>query len=121
MTIGVNRPEAALPSHSPVDMNLQINEKTRMFKIQGKTRLLVIANFIGMSLYLYFSSFLWAPASQKGLVGGPGDPFLWGISAFPVLLFCFIMNLIWAIALFVQMRRNMNWSGLLMWILMLFT
>jgi hypothetical protein len=43
------------------------------------------ANLLGIALYLYFASEIWAPAGEEGLLAGPGDPIVRGFSALPVL------------------------------------
>src|SRR5690349_16992847 len=46
---------------------------------------LIVVNPLCVSLYLYYASSIWAPPEERGLYGGPGDPIIWGLSAFPWL------------------------------------
>jgi len=56
--------------------------------------LLFSLNLIGLTQYLRFASLVWAPRGQEGLLGGPGDPIIWVLSAVPWLVACSLMNLL---------------------------
>lgn len=53
---------------------------------------LYVTNAVGLSAYLYFGSFLWAPRGEEGLFGGPGDPIVWVLTVFPWLVLFSLVN-----------------------------
>jgi hypothetical protein len=56
-----------------------------------------LLNVLCIGVYLFFSARFWAPSAERGLLGGPGDPIIWGLTAFPVLVLAFLFNLIWLV------------------------
>ncbi len=70
----------------------------------------VAPNKIGLCLYLYFASAIWAPPNEKGLYGGPGDPILWGAFAFPFLFIFSVINFFVLINTLVRAILYMRWS-----------
>ena len=52
----------------------------------------LFVNFVGFSLFIYLSSQLWAPRGQEGLLGGPGDNVIGGLSVVPVFLLFVLVN-----------------------------
>lgn len=57
-----------------------------------KTLFYIAINSFGIIIYLHYASLIWAPPAEKGLFGGPGDPIIWTVFAFPFLLFFSIIN-----------------------------
>ncbi len=55
---------------------------------------LILANLLAIPLFLYFSSWIWAPQGQEGLWGGPGDAIIWTSLAFPWLIFGAFCNVV---------------------------
>lgn len=60
-----------------------------------QARFLLIVNVLGVAAFLYFASWEWAPTGQSSLVGGPGDPFVWMLTAFPAFAACSLVNIFW--------------------------
>jgi hypothetical protein len=73
----------------------------------------VLPNILGIVTYFYFSSWTWIPPGEP--VGGPGDPIIWMLTAFPVLAACSFINLIWLICILVGDRKN--WKLTSAWLL----
>ncbi len=59
-----------------------------------KYMVLVASNVAGLLLYLYFSSLVWAPPGEEGLLGGPGEAAIWTLFALPWLVICSFLNLL---------------------------
>lgn len=58
----------------------------------------VLLNLVGAVTYLAISVPLWATPELAGIPGaGSGDPIVWGLTALPVLAFCFLLNIVWMI------------------------
>lgn len=74
----------------------------------------VVANVLGLACFLFFASKLWAPQGDKGLLGGPGDPLIWMLSAFPFLLIFFVVNCVWVGRVIAMTRKN-GIKPLLVW------
>ena len=56
--------------------------------------ILSVLNVFCLSLYLFFASWIWAPADESGLLGGPGDPIIWTFAAFPFLMAGIVASII---------------------------
>jgi len=56
--------------------------------------LLVTFNIVGLTLFLYFASFIWAPRGDEGLLGGPGEAIIWTLGALPWPVLCALLNLL---------------------------
>jgi len=69
----------------------------------------IVFNTIGIFLYLRFASQIWAPPEEKGLYGGPGDPIIWVVFAFPFLFFASIVNVIILVWTFVRGILYRKW------------
>jgi hypothetical protein len=67
-------------------------------------------NILGIIFYLRFASLIWAPSTEKGLYGGPGDPIIWVVFAFPFLLFFSALNLFILVSAFVRAILYKHWS-----------
>jgi len=90
-----------------------------IWKSLSREKIWIAVNIVGIVLYLYFASRIWAPPGESGLEGGPGDPFIWVISAFPFLAVCFIVNIIWLALMLFKLRKSSAWIGLLLWIFLM--
>jgi hypothetical protein len=66
----------------------------------------LVANGIALLVFLYFSSWIWAPRGEEGLLGGPGDPIIFCLTAFPVLILAVILNIVWLVVIFSRARRT---------------
>jgi len=81
-------------------------------------------NVIGAALYLRFASFAWRDPQEKAL-GIPlagGDVMIWGLTAFPILVFFALMAVVWGIWLIRKRdtRQTRFWtSTMAMWIVVL--
>lgn len=64
-----------------------------------KPIILGIANGAGIALYLYLSARTWLPSHERGhdLPMSGGDSIYWTLTALPVLISFFILNVSWAI------------------------
>ena len=75
----------------------------------------VLPNVLGIIAYLYFSSWTWVPQGEPA--GGPGDPIIWTLSAFPVMAACFILNVIWIVRILAS--RGKGRRAALVWLLVI--
>jgi hypothetical protein len=82
-----------------------------------RVRYFVGLNIAGIALFLYFASKIWAPPGDQGLMGGPGDPLVWGFTAAPVLLLCVLINILWISLLVVGLIRGTSWRPIVIWML----
>lgn len=87
--------------------------------IVTRSKYWLLTNTIGVFIYLYFASRIWAPYGEEGLLGGSGDPIIWGLTAFPVLAFFSIVNLVWVILILYRFRDNRDWRSLVIWFVVL--
>jgi len=71
--------------------------------------LLIFVNIPGIALFLYFASKIWAPAADKGLYGGPGDPIIWTFLAFPFLAICTLVNFIASRGVLIRFFYHRDW------------
>lgn len=81
-----------------------------------KAKYWFLANIFGILLYLYYASRIWASPGEEGLPGGPGDPIIWTLSAFPVLVIFFLTNMAWLLLIINQWRRNKDWRPLIVFL-----
>ncbi|WP_155394294.1 hypothetical protein [Xanthomonas albilineans] len=82
-----------------------------------RLKILVAINFIGLIFYLYFASKIWAPAGGSYLGGGPGDPFIWVMTAFPFLAIFGLINAIWLVVIIIRKKKISLLKSVLFWIL----
>lgn len=80
-------------------------------------KICIFLNGVGVPLYLYLSSRLWAPNGQAGLRGGPGDPIVWGLTVLPILVVFCIINLIWLRSIFLRWLRTKKFSVVIVYLL----
>lgn len=66
---------------------------------------LMLANAIGITIYLILASRGWRIAQEHGMVPVTGEPFVW-VLALPVLGFFFLADVIWGIILLRQKGRK---------------
>ncbi|QAU23075.1 hypothetical protein EO087_02960 [Dyella sp. M7H15-1] len=83
----------------------------------SKLKIWVAINAIGLILYLYFSSRIWAPADEAGLMGGPGDPILWAMTALPFLIVCSLINILWFVMILLRKKRSSFLKSFFVWVL----
>jgi hypothetical protein len=76
----------------------------------------LLINAAGLVTYLYFASWIWARPSQENLLGGPGDPIIYMLSAFPILAACASLDLIWGVLILLRMRHNKNLKPIMVWL-----
>ena len=72
----------------------------------------VLPNILGIAAYLYLSSTTWV--SPKEPAGGPGDPIVWMLTAFPVIAVCAILDVVWIIRIFAS--RGKRWKPAVIWL-----
>lgn len=86
--------------------------------VMRKLNYWVIANAVGVICFIYLSSKLWSPSGENGLLGGPGDPLIWTLTVFPVILIFLIVNLVWLVRALLHVRKD-GVRGLFVWALVL--
>ena len=89
-----------------------------------KTRILrlapwILLNLLAMIAYLYFGSAVWAPKGEEGLLGGPGDPIIWTLTAFPFLVISGILDLAWLVLILKRRARDPNWYPITIWLIVI--
>ena len=92
----------------------QVNHTSPFLLAIRRDRPWLIANALGLCAFVYFCSRVWAPASEAGLLGGPGDPFIWTLTAFPVLAVFAVLNLIWIATV---ATRVAGWRHAMLWLI----
>lgn len=95
---------------------VMMTEKTEI--TMRKPNYWVIANAIGILCFIYFSSKLWAPPGESGLLGGPGDAFIWTLTVLPVILIFLVANVVWLVRSLFRIRKG-GARGLFVWALVL--
>jgi hypothetical protein len=71
----------------------------------------VITNVIGASAYLLISSKYWADPRLIDVPGaGVGEPFLWGLTALPILLAFFLLNASYILLACFTFLRTKKWT-----------
>ncbi|HKU17906.1 MAG TPA: hypothetical protein VJP80_01400 [Candidatus Saccharimonadales bacterium] len=83
----------------------------------SKLKIWVAINAVGLILYLYFASKIWAFAGDVGLTGGPGDPIIWAMTALPFLVVCSFINIIWVVMMLLRKEKSSFLKTFLVWIL----
>lgn len=73
----------------------------------------VLPNILGIIAFLYFSSWGWV--LPQAPAGGPGDPIIWMLTAFPAMAACFTLDVAWLIRIIV--KRDMRWKHAVVWLL----
>lgn len=77
----------------------------------NKNKPWIVINLVGMIVYLYFSSWGWPVSGEQGFIGGAGDPIVWALSVFPVLVICLLVNIGWLIRLSLEIYRHGGWAS----------
>ena len=75
----------------------------------------MLANLVGLAVFVHHDMHFWAPRGQEELPGGPGDAFLWFDPAGWVLLIFLCFDLLWAGLLVFCRRLPARWWQLLVW------
>jgi hypothetical protein len=75
--------------------------------------ILLVANLIGASLYVWRSSFSWAIPQEKGLNSTTGEPFIWALAVIPVVAVALLVNVPWG----VMILRRRQWDSGRLWLL----
>jgi len=75
----------------------------------------IAANIVGIVLFLYFSSRLWAPPGQEGLLPAGGDPIVWGMTVLPVMVIFLIVEIVWLSKSIVSIRK-LGWKAMTPWL-----
>lgn len=112
-TLGISG-SAAIPVHAINRDNP--GEALLISQSMRKSVLWIVLNAIGIVMYLYAASNTWAPHGEEALLGGPGDPIIWSLSAFPILLVASILNLAWMVLILLRSRQSRNWHALAVWV-----
>jgi hypothetical protein len=80
---------------------------------QRQNVMLVVANVVGIVVFLWLGSWTWWPAEERrlGIYSITAEPFIWAISALPVLAICFLLNVSWGIVILSRRQCNSgrNW------------
>jgi hypothetical protein len=90
---------------------------SELLSIVNTSKYLILTNSVFILMFIYFASWAWAPYGEEGLLGGPGDPLIWVLSAFPILIVSFVVNLVLAILVLLRLRRGKDWRQI--WALLL--
>jgi len=82
---------------------------SKFFSIKSTIRLAV--NIIGALAYLRYSMPLWVPDELANIPGaGAGDPVIWGLTAFPILILFALMNFYWAFTGTISFYKTREWG-----------
>lgn len=84
-----------------------------------KSKYWIFANLLGILLYLYLASKLWAPVGERGLEGGPGDPIIWTTTALPVLVLFSLLNIAWFLLIVLRFKKKKSWQPLIIWLVVI--
>ena len=93
------------------------HRKSRTFTLW----LLISANVAGLALFLYFSSWVWAPRGQEGLYYAAGDSIFWALTAFPILAICTLINLVASRSALVRLFLYRDWRLFSLWLAFVIT
>lgn len=85
-----------------------------------KSRYWVLTNIIGMVLFTYFSSLIWAPKGEISLPVGPGDPLIWVLWILPILIIFSIINIAWLVKVIVGLVKRRDLINLYFFIVIIF-
>lgn len=78
---------------------------------------LIIVNLLGFPLFIYAGSQLWAPIGEEGLDSFDGvSSLLWGLTVFPPLAFCTLINIILVREILVGAFYYREWALFVLWI-----
>jgi len=91
--------------------NTPVDRYNSGFLIPGDI-LFMVANAIGIAIYLRLASNGWRIPEEHGMVPVTGEPFLWAF-ALPVLGIFFLIDIAWGVVLL----RNKDGKGGLWWVL----
>jgi hypothetical protein len=78
----------------------------------------LLANFIGIGLYLLFEYWILSPRPEGEELNGIDEKAFWVMTAFPVLILFLALNAIWLISIFRSGRSGWSWPPLFAWLLM---
>ena len=71
----------------------------------------VLINFGAAILFLAVSSHFWAPKELADIPGaGAGDPIIWGLTIFPMLVIIALVNIAWLTANCVWFLKTKHWN-----------
>jgi len=76
-------------------------------RIGRRAAILGLANAAFLLLYLFFAHLVWVRPGKEGLDTASSEPFIWTLTAFPVLFFALIMDIIW-LATFIKAPPKRN-------------
>jgi len=75
----------------------------------------LMVNASGIILYLLAASQIWGGQNRLGL--GAGDPIVWMLMAFPILVVFVIINTVWLILILRNLSRDrLNWQQFPFWL-----
>jgi hypothetical protein len=83
--------------------------------LQKLTKSWLIANAIGMIVYLFLASSLWVHPGEQGLPGGPGDAIYWFVALVPIVALFAIVNLAALTKVLIEFRRRNSRIPILLW------
>jgi hypothetical protein len=78
----------------------------------------LLANVVGICLYLIFQFWLLAPRSEGEALNGIDEKFYWICAGLPILIFFLILNSIWLRLIVMHGRSGGSWLALSVWLLM---
>jgi hypothetical protein len=80
---------------------------------RGANVILLAANVVGASIYVWRSSFSWAIPQERGLSSTTGEPFIWALAVVPVVAVALLVNVSWG----VMILRRRQWDSGRLWLL----
>jgi hypothetical protein len=72
----------------------------------------MLANVVGITIYLVLASFSWRIPQEHGMVPITGEPFIWAL-ALPVPGVFFLTDIVWG----AMLLCHKEWKGRLWWVL----
>jgi len=79
---------------------------------QRQVPILLVANMVGVGLYLWLSSWTWTPPIERGLgLDSAGNDIVWGLTALPVLATFFVLDFSWVVVILCrrQWKSGRTW------------
>jgi len=110
------RQMALAPAHARNTINARPSVDRRRKSRACTLWLLISVNIAGLALFLYFASWVWAPPGQEGLYYEAGDSIFWGLTAFPCLAICTLINLIVSRSALARLFLYRDWRLFSLWL-----
>jgi hypothetical protein len=88
---------------------------TRFGWKERATVVMLVLNVVGPLVYLWLGSLTWVIPEEReaGINTVTGEPFVWAVSALPILVFFLLLNVTWGVLILIWRQ----WSSGLLWLL----